>query len=80
MDNVPLSQTLDDEVAADLKRWPLVLVAVLFLAGIAPVFLTRPTAPPPPATSGKSCTSAAAPANASHTESPKTAVDAKGSC
>ena len=83
MDDVPVSQTLDPEIAAADKRWPLIVVAAMFFAGVAPAFLSRPTPPPPrPAPSRASCTSAPAPStNAStHAESPKPAADTKGSC
>ena len=82
MDQAPVSQAVDCEVAASAKRWPLILVAAMFFAGIAPAFVSRPAPPPRPAPSGASCTSTpAAPTNAlTHTESPKPTIDAKGSC
>jgi hypothetical protein len=88
MDDTNVSPTLDCEVAVNAKRWPLVLVAALFLAGVAPAFLTRPTAPsrpaPPPraAASATGCTStpAAPTSSATRGESHKPAVDTNGSC
>jgi len=82
MDDASVSQTLGGEVAANDKRWPLVLVVVMFLAGVAPVFLRRPTPPPRPATSGTSCTTTlAAPTNSStHADAPRPVVNANGSC
>lgn len=82
MDEAPVSQALDCEVAATDKRWPLILVATMFFAGIAPAFVSRPAPPPRPAPSGASCTSTpTAPTNPStHIELPKPTVDAKGSC
>ena len=88
MDDAPVSQALDCDVAVSVKRWPLILVAALFLAGVAPAFLTRSTAPsrpaPPPqaAASGTRCTSTpAAPASsATPTESPAADVNTNGSC
>ena len=80
MDDAPVSQTLDRELAADVKLWPLVLVAALFLAGVAPAFLRRPAPPPRPATSGRSCTSTPAAPTSAPTGSPKAAVDTNGSC
>ena len=82
MDDAPVSQAVDCDVAANDKRWPLILVAAMFFAGIAPAFVSRPAPPPRPAPSGASCTSApAAPTNASpHVESPRQTTDAKGSC
>jgi hypothetical protein len=88
MDDTNVSATLDCEVAVNVKRWPLVLVAALFLAGVTPAFLTRPAAPPRPApppraaASDTRCTGtpAAATGSATHTESQKPAADANGSC
>jgi hypothetical protein len=87
MDDASVSQALDCDVAVNVKRWPLVLVAALFLAGIAPVFLARSTAPsrpapPQAAVSATGCTSTpAAPAgSATPTESPSPQVNTKGSC
>ena len=88
MDDASVSQALDCDVAVNVKRWPLVLVAALFLAGIAPVFLARSTAPPRPApppqaaVSATGCTSTpAAPAGAATpTDSPAPQVNANGSC
>ena len=37
MDDAPVSQAIDCDVAANDKRWPLILVATMFFAGIAPV-------------------------------------------
>ena len=82
MDETPVSQELECDVAASAKRWPLILVAAMFCAGIAPAFVSRPAPPPRPAPSRASCPGTpAAPTNAStHSESPKPTVDAKGSC
>jgi len=88
MDDAPVSQALDCDVAASVKRWPLILVAAMFFAGVGPVFVTRSAAPsrpaPPPqaAASGTPCASTpAAPASsATLTKSPAPAVNTKGPC
>ena len=82
MDDAPVSQALDCDVAANDKRWPLILVAAMFFAGVAPAFMSRPAPPPRPAASGTPCTTTpAASTNAStDIESPKRTIDPKGSC
>ena len=88
MDHTPVSPTLDREAAVNVKRWPLILVAAMFLAGVAPAFLTRPTvaprpAPlPPAAASAAPCTStpAASTNAATQTESQRPPVNTHGSC
>jgi hypothetical protein len=81
MNETPVSQALECDVP-EAKRWPLILVATMFFAGIAPAFMSRPAPPPRPAPAATSCTSTpAAPTNAStHAESPTPATGAKGSC
>ena len=82
MDDVPVSQTLDPDLAAADKRWPLIVIAAMFFAGVAPAFLSRPAPPPRPAPSRASCTSTPAPSTTTptHPEAPKPAVETKGSC
>ena len=82
MDDVPVGQTLDCDVATT-NNWPLVFVALLFFAGVGPAFLPRPAPPPtPPPTSGESCTSTPTPATNAATQSGTStpAVEAKRSC
>jgi len=67
MDDAPVSPTLDGDVAVDDKRWPLVLVVTMFLAGVAPAFLPRSTPPPRPAASVTSCPPAPSTGPSMHT-------------